>query len=130
MLTPGSRLVFITCTFTEKLPEADTELCRSRLTLRPPTGLLSGRRRCGRFLEVHDERAAELERRVVLSQYLMAIQSAGIYPPQETGLTYNSWYGKFHIEITGGMPVHFALWNRNGATGRERMDWYALPPEG
>src|SRR5690606_16567435 len=44
------------------------------------------------------EGAQELERRVVLSQYLMAIQSAGDMPPQETGLTYNSWYGKFHLE--------------------------------
>jgi hypothetical protein len=38
-----------------------------------------------------DPRASELERRVVLSQYLTRIQCAGSIPPQETGLTYNSW---------------------------------------
>ncbi len=46
-----------------------------------------------------DKRAAELERRVVLSQYLTAIQCSGSRPPQETGLTVNSWYGKFHLEM-------------------------------
>ncbi len=47
------------------------------------------------FSACTDPRAAELERRVVLSQYLLAIQSAGSTPPQETGLTYNSWYVNF-----------------------------------
>lgn len=71
-----------------------------------------------------DEQAAELERRVVLSQYLMAIQSAGMYPPQETGLTYNSWFGKFHLEMHWWHAVHFALWNRTDLLERS-MDWYA-----
>ena len=59
-----------------------------------------------------DPRAAELERRVVLSQYLTAIQCAGSLPPQETGLTYNSWFGKFHLEMHWWHAAHFALWNR------------------
>lgn len=59
-----------------------------------------------------DLRANELERRIVLSQYLTKIQCAGNYPPQETGLTYNSWYGKFHLEMYWWHGVHFALWNR------------------
>jgi hypothetical protein len=59
-----------------------------------------------------DPRAAELERRVVLSQYLTRTQCAGNYPPQETGLTFNSWYGKFHLEMHWWHGVHFALWNR------------------
>lgn len=44
-----------------------------------------------------DERAMELERRIILSQYLMAVNSSGSAPPQETGLTCNSWYGNSHI---------------------------------
>lgn len=76
------------------------------------------------FSQCTDERAAELERRVILSQYLMAIQSAGMYPPQETGLTYNSWYGKFHLEMHWWHAVHFALWNRIDLLERS-MDWYA-----
>ncbi|MBN1985558.1 MAG: hypothetical protein JW761_04605, partial [Prolixibacteraceae bacterium] len=59
-----------------------------------------------------DPLAKELERRVVLSQYLERIQCAGTLPPQETGLTYNSWYGKFHLEMHWWHAAHWALWNR------------------
>jgi hypothetical protein len=59
-----------------------------------------------------DKRAGELERRVVLSQYLTAIQCSGSAPPQETGLTCNSWYGKFHLEMHWWHAAHFALWGR------------------
>ncbi len=70
-----------------------------------------------------DMRADELERRVVLSQYLMAIQCAGDYPPQETGLSYNSWYGKFHLEMHWWHAAHFALWNRIDLLEKS-MGWY------
>ena len=59
-----------------------------------------------------DPRWFELERRIVLSQYLTAIQDAGKNPPQETGLTYNTWEGKFHLEMHWWHAAHFALWNR------------------
>lgn len=59
-----------------------------------------------------DKSAQELERRVVLSQYLTAIQCSGQLPPQETGLTVNSWYGKFHLEMHWWHAAHFALWDR------------------
>jgi hypothetical protein len=57
-----------------------------------------------------DSRAGELERRIVLSQYLTAIQSRGPLVPAETGLTMNSWYGKFHLEMHYWHAGHFALW--------------------
>ena len=80
------------------------------------------------FSDCTDPRAFELERRVVLSQHLMSIQSAGMYPPQETGLTYNSWYGKFHLEMHWWHGAHFALWGRPDLLERS-LDWYntALP---
>jgi hypothetical protein len=59
-----------------------------------------------------DPRWRELERRIVLSQYLTAIQCSGSLPPQETGLTYNSWEGKFHLEMHWWHAAHFALWDR------------------
>jgi hypothetical protein len=59
-----------------------------------------------------DPRWFELERRIVLSEYLTAIQSAGKYPPAETGLTINSWNGKFHMEMYWWHDAHFALWSR------------------
>ncbi len=59
-----------------------------------------------------DPRWFELERRIVLSQYLTAIQSAASHPPAETGLTYNTWEGKFHLEMHWWHEAHFALWGR------------------
>lgn len=59
-----------------------------------------------------DSRWFELERRIVLSQYLMAINAAGNYPPQETGLVNNSWYGRFHYEMYWWHAAHYSLWDR------------------
>jgi protein-glucosylgalactosylhydroxylysine glucosidase len=70
-----------------------------------------------------NQQAVELERRVVLSQYLTAIQCAGSKPPQETGLTVNSWYGKFHLEMHWWHAAHFALWNRLPLLQRS-LGWY------
>ncbi len=67
--------------------------------------------------------AEELERRIVLSQYLTAIQCSGSVPPQETGLTCNSWYGKFHLEMHWWHAAHFALWNRPYLLERS-LWWY------
>lgn len=75
------------------------------------------------FSESTDPRAMELERRVILSQYLTGVQSAQKYPPQETGLTNNSWYGKFHLEMHWWHGVHWALWNRSDKLERS-FDYY------
>lgn len=70
-----------------------------------------------------DPRWRELERRIVLSQYLTAIQCAGSTPPQETGLVQNSWFGKFHLEMHWWHAAHFALWGRPELLERS-MGWY------
>ena len=70
-----------------------------------------------------DPRWFELERRIVLSQYLTAIQDAGKNPPQETGLTYNTWEGKFHLEMHFWHEAHFALWDRLPLLERS-LDYY------
>ncbi|MBC5643403.1 hypothetical protein H8S77_10945 [Parabacteroides sp. BX2] len=59
-----------------------------------------------------DPRWKELERRIVLSQYLMKVNEAGSLPPQESGLVNNGWYGRFHFEMIWWHGVHYALWNR------------------
>jgi hypothetical protein len=69
------------------------------------------------------DNAFELERRVVLSQYLTRINSTGMYPPAETGLFCNSWYGKFHMEMVPLHILHFALWNRASLI-IPMLDWY------
>ena len=75
------------------------------------------------FSKCTDPRAAELERRVVLSQYLLATQCAGSTPPQETGLTYNSWFGKFHLEIIWWHQAQFALYGHENLLART-LPWY------
>lgn len=59
-----------------------------------------------------DKRWRELERRVVLSQYVMRINASGKYPAQETGLVNNSWSGRFHYEMILWHSAHNALWDR------------------
>ena len=76
------------------------------------------------FSQCTDPRAKELERRVVLSQYLTRINCAGTLPPQETGLTYNSWNGKFHLEMHWWHGVHFPMWQRAEYL-RAQMPYYA-----
>lgn len=75
------------------------------------------------FGDCKDARAKELERRVVLSQYLLAIQDAGDTPPQETGLTYNSWFGKFHLEMILWHQAQFAMWGHPELLDRS-LSWY------
>jgi hypothetical protein len=60
-----------------------------------------------------DPRWFELERRIVLSQYLTAVNSAGSYPPAESGLmSIDRWGSQFHMEMVWWHLAHFALWNR------------------
>lgn len=75
------------------------------------------------FGRVKDPRAHELERRMILSRYLMAAQECGAYPPQETGLTYNSWFGKFHLEMIWWHLAHYALWGKGELLDRP-LTWY------
>ena len=88
------------------------------------------------FSRCKDVRAKELERRVVLSQYLLAIQCSGApkeasynaLPPQETGLTMNSWFGKFHLEMILWHQAWLPLWGHADKLQRT-LRWYydALP---
>lgn len=63
--------------------------------------------------ESTDPRWKELERRIVLSQYMTAVQSAGSFPPAEGGLMgIGPWRGQFHMEMIWWHTAHFALWDR------------------
>lgn len=75
------------------------------------------------FGKVTDTRAAELERRMVLSLYLTQVNCGGSSPPQETGLTYNSWYGKPHMEMVWWHGIHFDSWNRTEKL-ENHVEWY------
>jgi hypothetical protein len=67
--------------------------------------------------------AAKLEHRIVLSQYLTAVQMAGDSPPQESGLTCSTWYGKHHTEMIWWNTAHFALWGHPELLARN-LGWY------
>ncbi|BCS31625.1 hypothetical protein TBR22_A08270 [Luteitalea sp. TBR-22] len=71
-----------------------------------------------------DPRWRELERRIVLSQYLTRLHASGPRPPQETGLVGNSWFGKAHLEMFWWHAAHFALWGRPSHLA-SALDWYA-----
>lgn len=127
VLTPGEDKLSFTCTFTPKSPLASTDVSSTAeetiemaaqhwVDFWSKGGAVD-------FSACTDVRAKELERRVVLSQYLLAIQCAGSTPPQETGLTYNSWYGKFHLEMIWWHQAQFALWNRSELLDRT-LGWY------
>ena len=124
VLSPQDNNFSFTCEFLDKLPEETSNNSQNVfsnsseywISFWENGGIVD-------FSNCTNDLAPELERRVVLSQYLMAIQSAGMYPPQETGLTYNSWYGKFHLEMHWWHAVHFALWNRSELLERS-MNWY------
>lgn len=70
-----------------------------------------------------DPRADELERRVVQSLYLTRINCAGSMPPQETGLTSNSWFGRPHLEMAWWHMLHFSLWGHTDIM-QQMMRWY------
>lgn len=78
----------------------------------------------GGFVHIQNggDKGRELMRRIILSQYLTAVNCAGTLPPQETGLTMNSWFGKFHMEMHYWHAAHFASWGRPELL--ERSLWY------
>lgn len=124
ILTPQKDKISFTCTFTptncpvDAVSTADTQKASAQYweAFWTDGGAVD-------FSSCTDPRAKELERRVVLSQYLLAIQCAGSTPPQETGLTYNSWFGKFHLEMIWWHQAQFALWNRSELLDRT-LGWY------
>jgi hypothetical protein len=75
-----------------------------------------------------DPRANELERRVVLSQYLMKVNEAGSLPPQESGLVNNGWFGRYHLEMVWWHAAHWAMWNRWNELDKSMHFYHDLLP--
>lgn len=76
-----------------------------------------------------DPRWHELERRIVLSQYLMKVNESGSNPPQESGLVNNGWFGRFHLEMVWWHMTHWALWNRPNDIERTRRFYLRILPQ-
>ena len=61
-----------------------------------------------------DPRWFELERRIVLSQYIMKTGASGSFPPSEGGLlSLDQWRGRFHMEMVWWHLAHWFLWGRD-----------------
>lgn len=76
-----------------------------------------------------DERWLELERRIVLSQYILRVQSAGSWPSAEAGLMYtDNWRGQFHMEMVWWHVAHYALWQRMELADRQLGCYSAFLP--
>lgn len=75
-----------------------------------------------------DPRANELQRREILSLYLLKINNSGNFPPQETGYVSNSWYGKPHMEMIWWHSTPFALYNQENVL-KSQMNWYKIAKE-
>jgi hypothetical protein len=70
-----------------------------------------------------DPRAPELERRIVLSQYLMKVNYAGAFPPAESGLVHLSWYGKHNSEMYFWHDAQFYEWGHVDLLEKS-LAWY------
>jgi len=70
-----------------------------------------------------DPRAPELERRIVLSQYLLKVNYSGSFPPQETGLAHITWYGKHNSEVYWIHAAQFYQWNHTDLL-EHGLSWY------
>ncbi|GFH41524.1 hypothetical protein Hs30E_00750 [Lactococcus hodotermopsidis] len=70
-----------------------------------------------------NNQASELQRRIVLSQYQLAVNCTGDLPPQETGLMCNSWYGKFHLEMHLWHAAYLPLWHKSDLLEKS-LTWY------
>ncbi|GAP83632.2 putative six-hairpin glycosidase-like protein [Rosellinia necatrix] len=70
----------------------------------------------GGFVDVTSSpspQADELQRRIIMSQYHVRVNSAASgQSPQESGLMNNGWYGKFHMEQVIWHNAHWCTWGR------------------
>ena len=129
--TEGAQLTF-SCEFLPSLRPQTSDINHQTSSLSPQTTFSASAMHWQKFWtegaavdfsKCKDKRARELERRVVLSQWLLAIQCAAGTPPQETGLTYNSWFGKFHMEMIWWHQAWLPLWGHGDMLDRT-LRWY------
>lgn len=77
-----------------------------------------------------DPRAKELERRTILSLYLMRVNYAGVFPPAETGLQHLSWFGKHNSEVYFLHAAQFYQWGHVDLL-EKGLSWYRkILPQG
>ena len=125
VLSPASGEVSVSCLYSEAKPSAETLPAFADVAEASATYWHGFWQSGGAvdFSQCTDPRAAELERRVILSQYLTVIQNTQGVPPAESGLTYNTWFGRPHLEMHWWHGVHFPLWGRAEQLEKS-LGWY------
>jgi hypothetical protein len=120
----GDTLAF-TCRFSAEKPDSQVALAFADVSAASARGWKDYWTRGGvvDFTGSTDPRATELERRIVLSQYLLKVNYAGDVPPAETGLTHISWYGKHNSEMYFWHAAHFYQWGRTELLEKS-LAWY------
>ncbi|KAM7222022.1 Six-hairpin glycosidase-like protein [Rhypophila decipiens] len=139
LLSAKSKRLELTATFTPDRPPHDREHKEveegAQTAHRPLSNIPSASRTwwssfwsSGAFIDLSsvtsNPNTTELQRRIVLSQYLLAVNSASYNPPQESGLVNNGWYGKFHLEMILWNSLPFARWNHFPLLWRSLPDIY------
>ena len=124
---PGTNTLEFVCAFSkERVPRPMPSFAEAKRTSPILPSFAEAKRACAARWESHwrsggaidlsgskDPRWHELERRVVLSQYQMAAQSAGSFPSAEIGLMgLDPWRGQFHMEMVWWHLAHYGLWDR------------------
>ena len=125
VLTPASSEISVSCLYLQDRPDG-TRLPVFDNVVEAAAACWNGFWQSGGavdFSQCTDPRASELERRVVLSQYLTRLQNVQSVPPAESGLTYNTWYGRPHLEMHWWHGAHFPLWGRADLLERS-LPWY------
>lgn len=116
-ITANGNVCEFSCAFYNGLPKIEREALQSFEDLKAQTAAAWEKFwKSGAAVDLSlskDPRWKELERRIVLSQYLMRTNSAGSYPPPETGLLgTDPWGGRYHGEMIYWHLAHYALWDR------------------
>ncbi|MBO7467306.1 MAG: hypothetical protein J6T94_06480 [Bacteroidaceae bacterium] len=116
LLTPQTGSLAFTCSFVPPCEDKKAPLSLSAKSIRQASA--RGWKKyweSGAAIDLsqsEDSRWMELERRIVLSQYVMRMNEAGLLQPQESGLVNNGWFGRYHLEMAWWHGMHYILWNR------------------
>jgi hypothetical protein len=126
----GDTLTF-TCAFTDAdHPATDTDFAAVRAS---STAAWKDYWTHGGMIDLSaatDPRAKELERRTVLSLYLMRVNYAGSFPPAETGLQHLTWFGKHNSEVYFWHAAQFYQWGHVDLL-EKGLAWYShILPQG
>ncbi|KAG7092676.1 hypothetical protein E1B28_009010 [Marasmius oreades] len=79
------------------------------------------------FTDSTDPRADELQRRIILSRYLMRVNEAGDTPPQESGLVNDGWVSGVRMTVPSISSFFLICIYSNDSTGKSIFSSKVIP---